>query len=285
MNDLPQRIRWGVFVVLLGLSILLMALDSTGNLDDTFAFLQNPMASLLQISSAPASALAERLAGPQDMTEARAEIARLQAMNEELLREVEVLREAEGELQLMQDLFRQAAQAPELRRVTAAVIGRDPGLGVRSIIIDKGTDDGVQVGMPVEGASGLVGQVFRVTDNLAQVVMITDSASSIPVRLGSSRATGLLRGGGLGGSMTIEWVNLQHQIEVGEVVMTSGLGGKFPQDMVIGRVVDLDRSEAELFQRATVQAAADFEALELVFVVTNFETVNTEIFGSPADGQ
>jgi rod shape-determining protein MreC len=85
--------------------------------------------------------------------------------------------------------------------------------------------------------------------------------------------------------MTIEWVNLQHQIEVGEVVMTSGLGGKFPQDMVIGRVVDLDRSEAELFQRATVQAAADFEALELVFVVTNFETVNTEIFGSPADGQ
>jgi len=50
-------------------------------------------------------------------------------------------------------------------------------------------------------------------------------------------------------------------------------------------VVDLDRSEAELFQRATVQAAADFEALELVFVVTNFEMVNTEIFGSPADGQ
>jgi len=285
MNDLPQRIRWGVFVVLLGLSILLMALDSTGNLDNAFAFLQNPMTALLQISSAPASALAERLAGPRDLAEARAEIARLQEANEALLREVEELREAEGELQLMQDLFAHAAQTPDLRRVTAGVIGRDPGLAVRSIIINKGTDDGVQVGMPVEGARGLVGQVFRVTDNLAQVVLITDSASSIPVRLGSSRATGLLRGGGLGGSMTIEWVNLQHQIEVGEVVLTSGLGGKFPQDIVIGRVVDVDRSEAELFQKATVQAAADFEALELVFVVTDFETVNTGIFGSPADGQ
>jgi rod shape-determining protein MreC len=285
MNNLPQRIRWGVFVVLFGLSVLLMALDSTGNLDNAFAFLQNPTASLLQISSAPATALSERLAGPRDLAEARAEIAQLQADNEALLREVEELREAEGELQLMQDLFSHAVQTPDLRRVTASVIGSDPGLAVRSIIIDKGSDDGVQVGMPVEAAGGLVGQVFRVTADLAQVVLITDSASSIPARLGSSRATGLLRGGGLGGSMSIEWINLQHQIEVGEVVLTSGLGGKFPQNMVIGRVVDVDRSEAELFQKATVQAAVEFESLELVFVVTNFERVNTEVFEPPVEGQ
>lgn len=285
MNNLPQRIRWGVFVVLFGLSVLLMALDSTGNLDNAFAFLQNPTASLLQISSAPATALSERLAGPRDLAEARAEIAQLQADNEALLREVEELREAEGELQLMQDLFSHAVQTPDLRRVTASVIGSDPGLAVRSIIIDKGSDDGVQVGMPVEAAGGLVGQVFRVTADLAQVVLITDSASSIPARLGSSRATGLLRGGGLGGSMSIEWINLQHQIEVGEVVLTSGLGGKFPQNMVIGRVVDVDRSEAELFQKATVQAAVEFESLELVFVVTNFERVNTGVFEPPVEGQ
>jgi rod shape-determining protein MreC len=285
MNNLPQRIRWGVFVVLFGLSVLLMALDSTGNLDNAFAFLQNPTASLLQISSAPATALSERLAGPRDLAEARAEIAQLQADNEALLREVEELREAEGELQLMQDLFSHAVQTPDLRRVTASVIGSDPGLAVRSIIIDKGSDDGVQVGMPVEAAGGLVGQVFRVTADLAQVVLITDSASSIPARLGSSRATGLLRGGGLGGSMSIEWINLQHQIEVGEVVLTSGLGGKFPQNMVIGRVVDVDRSEAELFQKATVQAAVEFESLELVFVVTNFERLNTEVFEPPVEGQ
>jgi rod shape-determining protein MreC len=285
MNDLPQRIRWGLFVILLGLSMLLMVLDSTGNLDNAFAFLQNPMGTLLQISSAPATVLSERLAGPRDLVAARAEIDRLQAENEALLREVEELREAAGELQLMQELFSHAVQTPDLRRVTATVIGHDPGVAIRSIIIDKGSDDGIQVGMPVEGARGLVGQVFRVTADLAQVVLITDSASSIPARLGTSRATGLLRGGGLGGSMTIEWVNLQHQIEVGELVLTSGLGGKFPQDIVIGRIVDVERSEAELFQKAIVQAAIDFEALELVFVVTNFDPVNTEIFGSPVDGQ
>ncbi len=285
MNDLPQRIRWGVLLVLLGISVLLMILDSTGNLDNAFTFLQNPLASILQIASTPATALAERLAGPRDLVEARGEIARLQAENDALQRELEQLREVQGEYQLLLTLFNQARETPDLRRVTARVIGRDPGVGIRSIIIDKGSDDGVQVGMPVEGARGLVGQIFRVTENSAQVILITDSSSAIAARLGDSRATGLLRGGGLGGSMTIEWIDLQHQVAIGEVVLTSGLGGKFPQDMVIGRVVNVERSEAELFQGATVQAAADFDALEIVFVVTSFSPIDTEIFDSPVDEQ
>jgi rod shape-determining protein MreC len=285
VNSLPQRIRWGVFIILLGLSILLMILDSTNNLDNAFAFLQDPMAVLLPLASTPADALAQRLAGPRDVVELREENARLQAENESLRRQLEEASEAEGDLRLMQDLFNYAVQRPDLRRVAAAVIGNDTGLAVRSIIIDKGSDDGVQVGMPVEAARGLVGQVFRVTPHLAQVVLITDSASSVPVRMGSSRATGALRGGGLGGSMTVEWVDLQFQLTTGELVLTSGLGGKFPQDIVIGRILDVDRSEAELFQRATVQAAVDFESLEMVFVVTNFDQINTNVFEPPGEGQ
>ena len=281
MNDLPQRIRWGVLVVLLGLSVLLMILDSTGNLDNAFTFLQNPLATILEIASTPATALAQRLAGPGDLVAARDEITRLQAENDALQQELEQLREVQREYQGLLNLFNQARETPDLRRVTATVIGYDPGLGIRSIIIDKGTDDGVQVGMPVEGARGLVGQVFRVTASSAQVILITDSSSAIAARLGDSRGTGLLRGGGLGGSMTIEWIDLQHQVAVGEVVLTSGLGGKFPQDMVIGRVISVDRSEAELFQGAVIQAATDFDALEIVFVVTSFTQIDTEVFGSP----
>ena len=69
------------------------------------------------------------------------------------------------------------------------------------------------------------------------------------------------------------------------MVLTSGLGGKFPQDMVIGRVVDVERSEADLFQQATVQAGVDFDALEIVFVVTGFTPIDTDIFGPPGSGQ
>jgi rod shape-determining protein MreC len=132
--------------------------------------------------------------------------------------------------------------------------------------------------MPVESARGLVGQVYRITANSAQVVLITDSSSAIPARLGTSRATGILRGGGLGGVLTIDWIDLKHQVEVGEVVLTSGLGGRFPQDLIIGRVIEVDRREAELFQRAVVQPAADFDALEIVFVITNFEPVDASVF-------
>jgi rod shape-determining protein MreC len=66
----------------------------------------------------------------------------------------------------------------------------------------------------------------------------------------------------LGGSMSIDWIDLKHQLQVGEVVLTSGLGGKFPPDIVIGRVIQVERREAELFQRAIVQPVVDFDALE-----------------------
>jgi rod shape-determining protein MreC len=113
------------------------------------------------------------------------------------------------------------------------------------------------------------------------VALITDNASAIPTRLGNSRATGLLRGGGLGGSLVMDWIDLKYQVEVGEVALTSGLGGEFPQDIVIGRVSEVERSEAELSQQAIVQPAADFDALEIVFVITDFQPIDIDIFNDP----
>ena len=84
--------------------------------------------------------------------------------------------------------------------------------------------------------------------------------------------------------MTIDWIDLRFRVEVGETVLTSGLGGRFPQDLVIGRVVDVNRSEAELFQQAVVQSAVDFEALEIVFVIVDFEPIDTDIFSTSPGG-
>ncbi|MFQ5399449.1 MAG: rod shape-determining protein MreC [Anaerolineae bacterium] len=285
LEDAHQRIRWATLAILAGIAILLSILDSTGNLDNAFNFIRNPMAAVAEWTSARTDTLAAALAGPRDLQTAREEIARLQAQIDALEKENEQLREIQGEYQLLLDLFNRARQAPDLRRLTATVIGRDTSLSLRSMVIDKGRDDGVRVGMPVESARGLVGQVFRTTARSAQVVFITDSASSVPARLGSSRATGIVRGGGLGGSMIIDWIDLRHEIEVGEVVLTSGLGGKFPQDMIIGRIIEIDRREAELFQRAVVQPAVDFESLEIVFVITDFEPVDTGIFSTPPGNQ
>lgn len=283
LENTQQRIRWISFGVLAGVAILLTILDSTGNLNNAFAFLRDPMAAIMGWTAARTDALSTALAGPRDLQAAQAEIANLQAQIEALERENEELREVQGDYQVLLDLVNRARQTPELQRLTANVIGYDTSPAVRSILIDKGANDGVVVGMPVESARGLVGQVFRTTADSAQVVLVSDNASAIPVRLGTSRATGLMRGGGLGGSTRIDWVDLQYQLELGEVVFTSGLGGKFPEDIVVGRVTDVERNEAELFQRAIIQPAVDFDTLEMVFVITNFQQVDTSIFESPTE--
>ena len=278
LNEAQKRIRWATLIFLAGLAILLTILDRTGNLDTAFGFLRNPMTTIMGWTSERADSVADALEGPRDLQSAREQISILEGQIAVLERENEQLREVEGEYQLLLDLFNRARQAPEYQRLTASVIGQDANHAVKSLIIDKGSNDGVRVGMPVESARGLVGQVYRTTASSSQVILITDSSSAVPARLGTSRATGLLRGGGAGGVLEIDWIDLKYQFEIGEVVLTSGLGGRFPQDLVIGRVIDVERREAELFQRALVQPAADFDALEIVFVITNFDPVDAEIF-------
>lgn len=278
----PQRIRWATLGLLFGSAILLTILDSTGTLDGVFGFLRNPMAGITGWTAARSDTVADALSGPRDLQTALNEIERLRSENETLTRENERLLEIQGEYQVLQELFNRAADTPELRRITANVIGQDTNPILQSIIIDKGFDAGVRVGMPVEAARGLVGQVYRVSNNASQVALLTETASAIPVRLGTTRATGILRGAGRGALPTIDWIDLKYQVEVGEQVITSGLGGKFPENLVIGRVISVERNEAELFQRAVVQPAADFNAIEMVFVVTAFETVDTQVFNGTA---
>lgn len=276
-----RRVRWATFALLAGVALLLAILDSAGNVDAVFAFFRDPLAAVLDWTAARTDALADALAGPRDLQAARQQIEQLQAQIDALERENEELREVQGDYQQVLDLLNRARAAPELQRLTASVIGRDTSPVFRSLIIDRGSEDGVLVGMPVESARGLVGQVYRTTAHAAQVLLITDNISSVPARLGTSRATGIVRGGGLGGSLVMEWISLESQIAPGEVVLTSGLGGKFPQDLVIGRVAEVERQEAELFQQATVQPAVDFESLEVVFVITDFQAVDTSIFDQP----
>jgi len=273
-----QRIRWITLALLVGSAILLTILDSTGTLTGVLGFVRDPLTHINSWTTQRTDTLAEVVAGPRNLETALQEIEALQLENATLRKENEQLAEELSESRIIRELFERAAETPEYRRIVANVIGSDTNPALQSILLDKGYDDGVRVGMPVEAARGLAGQVYRVTNNASVVALLTETASAIPVRLGTTRATGMLRGGGRGVLPTIDWIDLQHKVEVGETVMTSGLGGKFPKNLVIGRVIDVERNEAELFQRAIVQPAVDFNSLETVFIVTEFETSNTDIF-------
>jgi len=283
LNGTRERIRWLTFVVLVILTIILLILDSTGGLDGALTFIEDPIASVMGWTTARTQTVTEAFAGPEELAQAQLQVEQLQLQVEALQRENEELREIQGEYQLLQGLFDQARETPQFRRQLASVIGYDTSPLFRSIIIDKGTEDGVFVGMPVESARGLVGQVYRATDHASMVILLTDNISSIPARLGTSRATGIVRGGGLGGALTMDWIDLEAQLVIGETVLTSGLGGKFPEDMVIGRVTAIERQESDLFQRAIIQPAVDFGSLEMIFVITDFRTIDTSIFDTLPD--
>lgn len=283
LNEAQQRIRGGVIAVLIGLAIVFMVLDSTGNLEGLFSFVRDPISVLMQWTSGGTDTVAEALSGPRDLQAAAQEINTLQAQIDTLLRENAQLREDLGTYRQIEDLFARASETPEFQRVLASVIAYNTSPYFQSIIIDKGSADGVVVGMPVEAARGLVGQVFRTSPHAAQVLLVSDNISSIPARLVDSRATGLLRGGGLGGSMALNWIDLEAPVMLDEIVVTSGLGGRFPPDLVIGRVIEVQRGEAELHQRAIVQPTVNFDSLEEVFVITDFQPTDTTLFDQLPD--
>lgn len=285
-----SRVRWMAILMFVGAAVGLFVLDSTGNMGGFFDFLRDPVSAVAGWTSLPAQNLSETLAGPGDMAAARERIALLEAQVAALERLNEEQRERLGEYQLLDDLSDYAAEREGTEWVVARVIGWDSSPLFESIIIDKGRDDGVQIGMPVDSQRGLVGQVFRTTADAAMVLLITDSSSSVPARLSGSRSVGVLHGGGLGGEMRMDWIPLEAEVTEGDVVITSGLVGefvaglqvsRFPRGLVIGRVTQVTRSEAEILQRATVQSAVDFEGLEVVFVVTDFPRNDLTGFEDP----
>lgn len=150
------------------------------------------------------------------------------------------------------------------------VVGRDPGNTLAYIIIDVGASDGVKVGMPVTRAGALIGQVVRVGKHASRVLLIIDPASKVNARIQSSGATGIVTGG-VDGTLRMVQIPPDAEVKEGDVVITSGYGGHFPRRLAIGQVIRVYKRDVDPFQTADLQPAADFSALEIVSVITDFQ--------------
>lgn len=224
--------------------------------------------------------LASRYLAIRDFMTAPRDIARLSQINNQLEAEVSrlqsqiiELQEQNSELQVLSALLDFARTHSENEYITAAVIGRDISPFLYYVIINRGSDDGLRRGMPVVSSQGLVGRVAAVTADGARVQLITDPDTAINVRIQPSGAEGLLQGS-ITGDITVEAIPQDASIQTGDLVLTSGLGGNFPPDMLIGQVSGVRQRPVELFQSATVEPVVDFSELEIVLVIVNFRPVN-----------
>jgi rod shape-determining protein MreC len=219
---------------------------------------------------------------PEDVITLQQRNSELEAENSRLQVQIVELQQQVTEAQLLSTLVDYERRHVENQYVAASVIARDISPFMHYVIIDRGSDDGLRKGMPVVTQQGLVGSVAAVTAGAARVQLINDPGSSINVILQQSGVEAVLSGQ-LTGEIQLDMINQNAVIQPGDLVMTSGLGGNYPANIVIGQVVTIRKEASSLFQTASVQPAVDFSQLGIVLVITNFQPIDiTPLLTSPS---
>jgi len=201
--------------------------------------------------------------------ELEAQIAQLQAERDRLLAENAQLKEVQREVDQLQAQLGFQQHHPELRLVPARVIAYDPDATQQVIIIDRGTNVGLQVGLPVVSPNFLVGIVTAVETDRARVTLLTDPSMRLGARLEDTGAEGLLYGEGPqgGGRLELRHLDPQTPVHDGELVVTSGRTAHIPAGLVIGSVYGGSRELAAGELRLAVRPLVDFRALRSVSVI------------------
>lgn len=125
-----------------------------------------------------------------------------------------------------------------------------------SIILNKGSADGIEPGMPVIAEGGIVGQIRRVAPNTAEAALVTDDKTSVPALLKRNGIRVLVFGSGQPGQIEVRYLSLDVDIKVGDELVSSGIGGYYPAGLMIGEITSIETNSAQGFVRAIAEPSA-----------------------------
>jgi rod shape-determining protein MreC len=154
----------------------------------------------------------------------------------------------------------------EVPMLPSELVGVDASAWFRSVLVNRGRAHGVQSGMPVISEHGLVGLITSTSNSASKAMLVLDRQSAVDGIVQRSRSRGIVRGGGTD-QLNFEFVVRESDVRIGDVVITSGLGGIHPKGIRIGEVTSVSDPGSDLLQTATLNPAVDFGRLELVFVM------------------
>jgi rod shape-determining protein MreC len=275
-----SRYRAGIVIAILLLILVWLVLDQAGGsnpIRDAFSRVLSPVQYALQRVAAPVFQFAGNVGRLGSMA---AENETLREENSELRSEIIQLREAQIENETLRRELNFKSTVPSYQLLSAEVIGHDPNNLLEYLVIDRGVEDAIQVGMPVLTAQGLVGRISEVSAGSSKVMLITDSSSSVSALIQRSRATGMVQGYP-GGELIMRYIPQGDQVQPGDIVITSGLGANFPKRLVIGQVVSVENADVQMFQEARLVTAVNLHDLEFVLVLLNFSPIDVEATPSP----
>ena len=202
-----------------------------------------------------------------NITADQSTLSGLREYNEQLVQQYSQMEEYKQEAQRLQKLL-DLKDTYQIEGTGARVIGRSSEAWSQTVIINKGSDDGVSTGQTVMGTSGVVGQIVSMSSHTATVRLLTDPQSGAAAMVQSSRAEGILRGS-LVGLLYLEDLDADAEVNVGDVVVTSGLGGSYARGLIIGTVVKVDAQQGDTSRRAVVSPNDAISTLEDVLVVSS----------------
>jgi len=262
-RGLPPAARLTVY---LALSTALLVADLRFNYLETLrqglAVLTYP---LQIVASTPAEWAGRTLEYFSSLNRLRQENARLNGKALEdakrLLRQTGL----EAENKQLRDLLSMREKTP-VRSIAAEVIytARDPF--ARRVVIDRGTRDGIEAGLPVIDGAGVVGQVTRTFPLQAEVTLLTDREQSIPVRVQRSGLRAVMFGAS-NGLLELRYLASNADVEPGDVIVTSGLDGVYLPDLPVARVIRVERDDARGFARFLCKPEAGIERSSAVLVL------------------
>lgn len=149
--------------------------------------------------------------------------------------------------------------------ITARVIGRDPSLWFKTLIINRGATDGIKKGMPVMSVEGIAGQIMDTSPNYSKVLLAIDPNSAIDILIQRTRVQGIIKGTGDG--YELHYVLRNSDVQEHDRVITSGLSGYFPKGLTLGTVTSVTMSKHGIFQKIAVTPTVDFSRLEELIII------------------
>lgn len=264
---------WWIPIVLIIISVMLITLSvrfaGTGPFAVARGIVQTVTKPVEQICSLISTPFAN--IGVVNVDE---EVARLQEENSQLrtlVAELEEYRQQDQRLTAMM----QFADIYGLETLSAEVTSTTTGWD-RTSTINKGSRDGVRVGMGVMSTCGLYGQIESVTDSTSVVRLINDASSSVAVMIQNSRAHGIMHGA-YDGTLTLEYVPIDTAVGEGDIVISSGSGGTYPRGIVVGTVRTIEADSSKLYHRIIIEPLFNIGACEEVLVLTGNESETARV--------
>jgi rod shape-determining protein MreC len=163
------------------------------------------------------------------------------------------------------------------RVLVAELVGVDPNPFTQRILINRGERDGVFLGQPVLDAAGLMGQVVEVTPYTARVLLITDITHSLPVQVNRNGLRAIASGTGNNEWLELRFIGDTADIRLGDILVSSGLGQRFPAGYPVGRVISVSQDPAKPFADVRVTPTAQLSRSRYMLLVFSAESGYGEV--------